>query len=350
MIQLSYKPYTLLKKHVFRIAGGARTSTPAVLVRLRFEGAEGFGEASMPPLYGESIASATGFLSQVDLSVFKDPLRTEDILGYIDDIAPGNPAVKAAVDIALHDLVGKLLGMPVHRYFGLSERSLPTSKTIGIDRPDIIRERVREASGFRYLKIKLGGDNDRGIIEAVRRETDKPLYIDANQGWKDRGEALEKILWLREEGAVFIEQPMPKTAFSDMEWLAPQSPLPLVGDEGIQRIPDVMTAKNFYHGINIKLMKSTGLREAFIMAMTARKAGLRVMLGCMSETSCAIAAASQLGALADWTDLDGNLGITNDPFDGHLLRDGLITQNKRPGIGLKTPEWEKIKADEQKTS
>ncbi|WP_461533318.1 dipeptide epimerase [Sinomicrobium sp.] len=346
MIQLSHKAYTLLKKHPFRIASGIRTSTPAVLVRLKYEGVEGFGEASMPPLYGESIASATAFLSKIDLSAFNDPLCTEDILSYINDVVPGNPAVKAAIDIALHDLTGKLLNIPIHQYFGLSARSLPTSKTIGIDRPEIIRKKVNEASKYKYLKVKLGGDNDHAIIEAIRKETDKPLYIDVNQGWKDRNEALEKILWLKEKGAIFIEQPMSKNAFSDMEWLASKSPLPIVGDEGIQRLPDIITAKNFYHGVNIKLMKSTGLREAFIMAMTARKAGLKVLLGCMSETSCAIAAASQLGTLADWIDLDGNLGITNNPFKGHMLKNGLIIQNKLPGIGLKTPQWNKIITNE----
>ncbi|MBC9796146.1 dipeptide epimerase [Sinomicrobium weinanense] len=345
MFSLSFKPYTLQKKHVFRIAGGARTSTPAVLVRLRFEGVEGFGEASMPPRYGESIATATDFLQRVDLSPFRDPFNTEEILHYVDKLAPGNPAVKASVDIALHDLIGKMLHLPLRSYFGLPQKELPTSKTIGIDTADIIRERVREAGNFRFLKIKLGGDNDREIINAVREETDKPLYIDANQGWKNREEALEKIAWLREENTVFIEQPMPKNALSDMEWLAARSPLPIVGDEGIQRFPDVMSAGNYYHAINIKLMKSTGLREAYKMAVTARAMGLRVMLGCMSETSCAIAAASQLGALADWIDLDGNLGIKNDPFSGPALQNGIITPNGIAGVGLVKPDWDKIEIE-----
>ncbi|WP_268223075.1 dipeptide epimerase [Sinomicrobium oceani] len=343
MISLSYIPYTLHKKHIFRIAGGARTNTPLVLVRLRYEGVEGFGEASMPPLYGESIATATDFLSRLDLSPFQDPFNTEDILEYTDRVAPGNPAVKAAVDIALHDLVGKLLGIPVHSCFGLARKELATSKTIGIDTAEIIRQRVREATDFSYLKIKLGGSNDREIIDTVREETAKPLYIDANQGWKHKEEALEKIAWLQEKNVVFIEQPMPKTAYDDMEWLAARSPLPIVGDEGIQRFSDVLTAGRFYHAINIKLMKSTGLREAFEMAVVARKTGLKVMLGCMSETSCAIAAASQLGALADWTDLDGNLAVTNDPFTGHVVEKGIIKPNGLPGIGLSTPDWNHIK-------
>ncbi|MGS2761005.1 dipeptide epimerase [Sinomicrobium sp. M5D2P9] len=347
MISLDYKPYTLYKKHVFRIAGGARTSTPVVLVRLRFDGVDGFGEASMPPLYGESITTATDFLSRVDLTPFKDPFNTEEILDYVDRIAPGNPAVKASLDIALHDLIGKLLHLPLHSYFGLPEKALATSKTIGIDTTDIIRKRVREARDFKFLKVKLGGENDREIIDTVREETDKPLYIDANQGWRKKEEALEKIEWLKDRNVIFIEQPMPKTSPGDMEWLVARSPLPLVGDESIQRFPDVITAGNYFHAINIKLMKSTGLREAFKMAVTARKTGLKVMLGCMSETSCAIAAASQLGALADWIDLDGNLGVKNDPFTAHTVENGIIKPSGLSGSGLVKPEWNKIKADEQ---
>ena len=347
MISLSYKPYTLYKKHVFRIAGSTRTSTPVVLVRLRFESVDGFGEASMPPLYGENIATATDFLSRVDLTPFKDPFNAEEILDYVDHIAPGNPAVKASIDIALHDLIGKLLHIPLHSYFGLPGKELVTSKTIGIDTADIIRERVREAHDFRFLKIKLGGENDREIIDTVRQETDKPLYIDANQGWKDKEKALDKIEWLRDQNVIFIEQPMPTTALKDMEWLVARSPLPLIGDESIQRFTDVISAGRYFHAINIKLMKSTGLREAYRMVSAARKTGLKIMLGCMSETSCAIAAASQLGAMADWIDLDGNLGIKNDPFTGHKVENGIIKPNGLPGLGLVTPNWDKIKPDVQ---
>lgn len=350
MIQLSFKPYILYKKHVFRIAGGARTSTPAVLVRLKYGNIEGFGEASMPPAYGENIKTATDFLRRTDLSSFKSPLNAEEILNYVDCIAPGNPAIKAAIDIALHDLIGKILDIPAHAYFGLPKKDLITSKTIGIDTAETIKKRVKEAEEFKMLKIKLGGNNDEEIVSAVRAVSNKPLYVDANQGWKNKAIALEKIEWLKERNVVFIEQPLPKTAFDDMQWLAAHSPLPIVGDEGIQRFPDLQTASNYYHAINIKLMKSTGLREAYKMATTAKMMGLKVMLGCMSETSCAIAAATQLGALADWIDLDGNLGIKNDPFRGHPVNNGIIHINDQPGIGLHNPEWHKIKSYEKPVS
>lgn len=342
MFSLSYKPYNLEKKHVFRIAGGARTSTPAILIQLKFDNYTGYGEASMPPLYGESFQTAINFLKKIDLSTFKNPFNTEDILNYIDAISPNNPAIKAAIDIALHDLIGQLLKIPLHSYFGLKNKELYTSKTIGIDTAKIIEERVIEAKKFKFLKVKLGGKNDKEIVDTIKKATNQPLFIDANQGWNSKEEALEKTFWLKELGAVFIEQPLPKTSYDDLTWLAAHSPLPIIGDEGIQRFSDVKNASNFYHGINIKLMKSTGLREAYKMAQTAKMMNLKVMLGCMSETSCAIGAAAQLGALADWVDLDGNLGIKNDPFTAHQVNQGVIHVNKNPGIGLANVDWKEI--------
>lgn len=342
MISVEIKPFLLNKKHVFRIAGGARTNTPVLLVKLTYNNIEGYGEASMPPLYGETIETAQIFIKTFDFSKFSSPLEINALLKSLDKHSPGNTAVKAAVDIALHDLLGKMANMPLYKYFNLPKKELKTSKTIGIDSAEIIEKRVEEAADFHYLKIKLGGNNDTEIINAVRNVSKKPLFIDANQGWTNKEEALEKIAWLKEIGAVFIEQPMPKKAFSDMEWLVARSTLPLIGDEGIQRLSDVKTASNFYHGINIKLMKSTGLKEAFEMANLAKSMNLKIMLGCMSETSCAIGAASHLGAMADWVDLDGNLGVTNDPYQGHKVINGCIHLNDNNGIGLINPDWNKI--------
>lgn len=342
MISIEIKPYVLNKKHVFRIAGGARTNTPVLLVKLKYENFIGYGEASMPPLYGETIDTAQVFIKSFDFSKFSSPLEIATIIKSLDQHASGNTAIKAAIDIALHDLLGKITRMPLYKYFKLDKKELRTSKTIGIDSAEIIEKRVEEAADFHYLKIKLGGNNDTEIIKAVRNVSEKPLFIDANQGWTNKEEALEKIEWLKELGAVFIEQPMPKHAYADMEWLVARSTLPLIGDEGIQRLEDVKTASNFYHGINIKLMKSTGLQEAFAMANLAKSMNLKIMLGCMSETSCAIGAASHLGAMADWVDLDGNLGVTNDPYQGHQVINGCIHLNDRNGIGLIDPNWNKI--------
>lgn len=342
MLTLAFKPYTLQLKHVFRIARGSRSTAPLMLIRLSYEGAHGYGEASMPPLYGESHASAHEFLSRLNLSQFSDPFDTESILSYVDGIAPGNPAAKAAVDIALHDLIGKLLGIPAHHYFGLPAAQRPTSMTIGIDSPEKMADRARAFTSFKYLKIKLGTENDRAMINAIRQVSSQPFFIDANQGWTDRHEALDTIHWLEEAGAVFIEQPMPKEDKAANAWLSARSPLPIVGDEGVQRLCDLKEASGIYHGINIKLMKCTGLREGFKMAVTAKALGMKVMLGCMSETSCAISAASQLSALADWIDLDGNLDAVNDPYTGTVVDNGLLTLSSSPGIGLEPANWEAL--------
>lgn len=342
MLTFTYKPYLLQLKRVFKIARGSRSSAPLILTRLAFEGYEGFGEASMPALYGESFESAIAFLSRVDLSSFRSPFETERILQYVNDIAPGNQAVKASIDIALHDLIGKMLQIPMHQYFGLPPAVMDTSMTIGIDTPEEMARRALEHAAFRHLKIKLGTAQDKNMIISIRAVTPAPFFIDANQGWKDREEALDMIHWLKERGTVFIEQPMLKENKKDLAWLRQHSPLPIIGDEGIQRLPDLEEAPSLYHGINIKLMKSTGLREGFKMAITAKALGLKVMLGCMSETSCAISAAAQLGALADWVDLDGNLEAVNDPYRGAFVSSGQLHTTGLPGLGLENPNWDAI--------
>ena len=345
MFQIKYLPYDLNMKYVFRIARGSRNSTPLLLTAIRFDDVVGYGEASMPPLYGESHESAIKFLSKVDLSGFKDPFDIDGIMNYVDSIEPGNTAAKASIDIALHDIAGKLSGKPCYKLFNLpGVSSVSTSKTIGIDSPDIIKERALEAKEFQFLKLKLGSERDKEIVNAIREVSDQALYIDANQGWKDKSQALENIYWLKEKGVIFIEQPMPVAMEEEMAWLKSKSPLPIVGDEGIQRLKDVKRADNFYHGINIKLVKSTGLNEGLKMAKLAKKKGLKVMLGCMSETSCLISAAFHLASLADWIDLDGNLGVTNNPYKGIETINGKLINNDIPGIGLIDPEsaWKKL--------
>jgi L-alanine-DL-glutamate epimerase-like enolase superfamily enzyme len=335
-MKLSFRPYDLQLRHTFTVSGFSRNTTPVVLTEIEYEGITGYGEASMPPYLGESHASVMGFLRRVDLGQFRDPFLMEEILGYLDNLAEGNPAAKASVDIALHDLMGKLVDQPLYRLWGLDPDKTPmTSFTIGIDTPEVVRVKTLEASSFKVLKVKLGGGNDREMINAVRSVTDVPLYVDVNQGWKDKHEALEMIHWLREQGIEFVEQPFPKAAIDDTAWLTEQSPLPIIADEALQRLPDVAAFRGIYSGINIKLMKSTGLREAHQMITVARALGMKVMIGCMTETSCAVSAASQLSPLVDWADLDGNLLIGNDIFEGVRVIDGKVTLNDWPGIGIK---------------
>lgn len=334
-MNLSFEPLHLNLKHVFTLANSSRSTTPVMLVKIEFEGITGHGEASMPPYLGESHETVTRFLTGLNLGQFTDPFLMDEILEYVDNREPGNTAAKAAIDIALHDLTGKILNMPWHKIWGFSSEKTPyTSYTIGIDNAEVIRLKVKEAASFKILKVKLGRDNDKEIIENIRRISDLPLGVDVNQGWTNKENALEMIFWLKEKGVEFIEQPLPKMNIKDMEWLSLRTPLPIIADEAVQRLSDVKGVLGLYSGINIKLMKCTGLREAHKMINLAHANNLKVMIGCMTETSCAISAAAQLSPKADWADLDGNLLISNDPFRGITVYDGKIILNDLPGIGV----------------
>ena len=335
-LRLSYEPYELQLRHTFTVSSYSRKATPGVQVRIDYEGFTGYGEASMPPYLGQSVETVTSFLSKVDMEQFRDPLQIDNILSYIDSLSPGDGAAKAAIDIALHDLVGKLIGLPWWRIWGLDASKTPdTTFTIGIDTPEVVREKTREcADRFNILKVKVGLDNDKEMIRTIREITDLPLAVDANQGWKDRAEALDEIFWLHENGVVMVEQPMAKERTEDNAWITERSPIPVFADEAIQRLADIPSIKGAYHGINIKLMKCTGMREAWKMVNYARAEGMKVMVGCMTETSCAVSAAAQLSPAVDFADLDGNLLITNDLFKGMEVIEGKITLSDLPGIGL----------------
>ena len=335
ILKLRFRPYDLQLKHVFTIANSSRTTTPVMLTEIEYDGLIGYGEASMPPYLGESQKTATEFLSRVDLSSFNDPFELEDIIEYIDSLSVGNHAAKASVDIALHDLVGKIVKQPWHKLWGLNRAKTPnTSFTIGIDTPEVVKEKVREADIYKILKVKLGRENDKEMIRTIRSVTNKPICVDVNQGWKDKQMALDMIQWLATQGVVFVEQPMSKLAVDDIAWLTQNSPLPIIADEAVQTDLDVAAASKAYSGINIKLMKCGGMRNAWKMANMAKTLGMKVMIGCMTETSCAISAAAQLSPLADWADLDGNLLISNDIYDGTKVIDGKITLSDLPGIGI----------------
>jgi L-alanine-DL-glutamate epimerase-like enolase superfamily enzyme len=334
-LNLSFEPYELKLKHAFNLAKYQRTTTPDVQVQLEYDGIIGYGEASMPPYLGESVASVMEFLGKLDLAQFSDPFRIEEIHDYMESVAPDNRAAKASVDIALHDLLGKIMGQPWYKIWGLNPNDTPnTSFTIGIDTAEVVRQKVDEASPYKVLKVKMGLDNDKELVEIIRSKTDVPICVDANQGWDDREKALEMCHWLAERNCLFVEQPFDKSRLDDAAWLKERSPLPLIADEAFQRLPDVMRMYGAYDGINIKLMKSTGLHEAYKMAVLARSLGMKVMLGCMTETSCAVTAAAQLAPMADFADLDGNLLISNDRFDGIKIENGKVIIPNRPGIGV----------------
>ena len=341
-MKLSFFPYELKLRHVFTVATYSRSTTPDIQVELEYDGVTGYGEASMPPYLAKELGtvdSVMEFLGRVArrLQDFSDPFQMEDILGAIDQMDEGNAAGKAAVDIALHDLVGKIMKQPWYRIWGLNPALAPsTTFTIGIDTADVVRQKTREcADRFNILKVKVGLDNDKEMISTIREVTNLPIAVDANQGWKDRQQALDMIFWLKEQGIVMVEQPMPKEQLDDIAWVTEHSPLPVFADESIQRLKDVEGLKGAFTGINIKLMKCTGMREAWKMLNTARALGMKVMVGCMTETSCAVSAAAQLSPAVDFADLDGNLLISNDRFSGVEVVGGKLTLPDRPGIGLK---------------
>ena len=333
-MKLSWEPYELELRHTFTVASYSRKTTPGVQVRIEYDGFTGHGEASMPPYLGHTVESVCAFLQKVDLGQFADPFQLEEIMAYVDSLSEGDAPAKAAVDIALHDLFGQLLGQPLFRIWGLDAAKAPsTTFTIGIDTPEVVREKTLECAGkFNILKVKVGLDNDEEMIKTIRSVTDLPLAVDANQGWKDRQKALDEIFWLAEQGVVMVEQPMPKERLDDIAWITEHSPVPIFADESIQRLRDIPAIKGAFSGVNIKLMKCTGLLEARKMLTYARAEGMKVMLGCMTETSCACTAAAHLSPGVDFADLDGNLLISNDLFEGMTVRDGRMIRPDRPGL------------------
>jgi L-alanine-DL-glutamate epimerase-like enolase superfamily enzyme len=338
-MKIDCNAYNLELKHPFSIAKFSRTSTPIMLIRLSYEhnGAviEGYGEASMVPYMGESVESAKTFLKKVDWKRFNAPFNFEEIKAYLDSLEKGHPAIKAAIDIALNDINGKILNKPCYEIYGANPLKMPlTSYTIGIDSPEIIKEKIADAKGFKVLKVKLGRDNDKEIISTIRGVSDLPLYVDANQGWTNKKDAIELIYWLHDNGVQLIEQPMDKSDLEGNAWLTGRSPIPILADEAVQRLADLDGLKGAYHGINIKLMKSGGMYEAYQMILKARSLGMKVLIGCMSETSCATQAGMALAPLCDWADLDGPWLTKNNPFITPIMENGKHQLNDQPGLGL----------------
>jgi L-Ala-D/L-Glu epimerase len=339
-MKLTYKKYDLQLKHPFRIAIVSRTFTPLVLVEIEHKGLVGYGECSMPPYLSENQGTAFAFYDKVvSHKVLEiensESIDIQNIMQKIDALAVGNSAAKAAIDIALYDLKGKLENKPVWQLVGSNPELMPvTSFTLGIDTPSVLRQKVAEGADFSVLKIKLGSENDREIIKTIREVTDKPLYTDANQGWKDPVFALDMVFWLKEQGVVLVEQPLPKHDLDGNARVTEGSPIPIIADESFQRFEDFPKIAAAFHGINIKLMKSTGLTEAQRMVAEARKRNMKIMVGCMSETSCGVLAGAALAPQCDFADLDTPWLVSNNPFEPPILRGGKIQLSNKNGLGL----------------
>ena len=321
-------------RHAWTIARGTSTSKRNVIVELREGGLVGRGEAAPNVRYGESAETVTAALEKLAPALDGDLRHFRVLSERIEEALPGNHAAKAALDIALHDLAGKRLGVPLYRMLGLDPSRMPiTSFSIGIDDPAAMAQKVRDAEPYPILKIKLGAQSVREMFGAVRSATPKTVRVDANEAWTP-DEALKHIEWLATQGVELVEQPLPAADVEGAKWLRQRSPLPLVADEALMMASDVPKLAEGYHGINVKLQKCGGIREALRIIETARSCGLKIMLGCMVETSVGIAAGAHLGPLVDWLDLDGNLLISADPFRGHPVVDGRIRLGDGPGLGV----------------
>jgi L-Ala-D/L-Glu epimerase len=333
-VELRARTVNLALAEEFGISRGSRTTQAVVQVELEHEGIVGRGEASPVSYHGESMASAAEFLSEAAPQLIgDDPFALEDIGSRLEDVE-GQTSAKAAVDAALHDWIGRRLELPVWRLLGLSPKAPATSYTIGIDTIDGTRDRVRRARGFRHLKVKVGGAEDLARLEAVRAESTSPMRVDANEGWTLEL-ARELMPALVELGVELVEQPFPAEdvdSFRALRELGPRPPV--VVDEGVHDLSDIAPVAEYAEGINVKLAKSGGLREAVRMIHAARALGLHVMIGCMIESQLGVAPAAAIASLADWTDLDGHLLLADEPYSGLLLFDGRVLPNDEPGLGL----------------
>jgi L-alanine-DL-glutamate epimerase-like enolase superfamily enzyme len=301
------------------------------------DGITGHGEGAPIVRYHEDAEGARQAVESVrGLLLAADPMQFDKVMAAVFGRVEGAWAGKAAIDIALMDWVGQKLGIPLYSYFGLDRGDAPvTTFSIGIDTPEITRQKTREAADFPVLKVKVGLATDEPTIEAVRSVTSKPLRVDANEGWRDKEEAVRKINWLEKQGVEFIEQPMPAEMVEETRWVRARVHIPIIADEACRHASDIPKLKDAYDGINIKLDKSGGLLEAWRMIAVAKSLRMKTMLGCMVSSSVSVTAAAHLSPLVDYADLDGNLLIANDPFTGVKVEKGKLILPERPGLGLR---------------
>jgi len=335
--RLSVSQKRLLLRHTWTISRNSSDFKDNVFVRIERDGVVGWGEAAPNVRYGQSVEQTIGAIEKA-----KPLIEAGDWLHYVDlreqweRAIPDQSCACAALDIAILDWVGRKLNVPLYRLFGLDASKAPvTTFSIGIDTPEVVRQKVREAKDFPVLKIKVGTENDARIVAAVREATDRPLRVDANEGWHDKEQALEKIRWLQRMGVELIEQPLPAAMVEETAWLRERVDIPIIADEAVKRAGDIPRLAGAYDGINVKLMKAGGIQEAIRMIHMARALGLKIMLGCMIESSVAVSAAAHLSPLVDYADLDGNLLISNDPFAGVIVEHGKLILNDRPGLGIR---------------
>jgi L-Ala-D/L-Glu epimerase / N-acetyl-D-glutamate racemase len=339
-MQLTWEPFTLDLKTTFRIAHGASDRRHNVFVHLRPDdsgnaGLEGVGEAAGVPYFGETQEGIIAYLENLTSSLAGewswDPFLMEDTL---ESLPPGSLAARNAIDLALHDLMGKQLGQPLYRLLGLNPQKTPlTSFTVSINEPALVAERAIQ-SKMPIIKIKLGGEDDKETVSAVRRSTQARIRLDANAGWS-REQAAQLIPRLAQYDLEFIEQPLAVGDIEGLRWLRAQKlGAPIFADENIRTAQDVAAHAGAVDGIVVKLMKSTGIRQALRLIHTAHALDMQVMIGCMVESSLGVTAAAHLSPLCEFADLDAPLLIGNDPYVGLTYQGARLILPDRPGLGV----------------
>jgi L-alanine-DL-glutamate epimerase-like enolase superfamily enzyme len=326
----------LRTRHPFIIARGGQSDYRTVWVRLRdADGNEGWGEAAPTKFYGETTESVLAALDLYAGLLPTDPFDLEEAEKRCGLLLRRNPAARAALSSAMHDLVGKRLGLPVYRLWGLDPAGAPRSTfTIGLDTPERIRAKVLEAKQYPILKIKLGTDRDMEILRTIRDATDKEIRVDANCGWTVK-RAIQMLPVLKEFGVTVLEQPLPPSELEGLAEVTRRSEVPVIADESCETATDIPPLVGKVDGINIKLAKCGSLREAIRMIAVARAHGLTVMVGCMIESSIGITAAAHFSPLVDIVDLDGAALLADDPFVGASIDGGQVSLPSSPGLGLR---------------
>lgn len=335
--KLTYEPLVLSLRHTFTISRGSKDQANNLLVKVKKDGIEGIGEAAPNAHYGESVESAATFLEKINLARLDNPFDLDALWKLFDKSGIGEYAARAAVEMAVADWIGKKLNLPLHRLWNAPSTVGPRSSvTIGIDSPNLIKKRVEEAENFPVLKVKLGGTDDEETIRLIRNVTDKTLWVDANEGWCNYRKAARMVDLLSELNVELIEQPMPASQIDDLEKLKRNSSVPIIADEGFTGTESLVEIARIYDGINIKLMKIGSMSRALKTISLARKQNLKIMIGCMVESSVANTAAAVVSQWADYADLDGPFLVSDDPFQGFTLDENArVTLNDLPGLGVK---------------
>ena len=334
-MHIDAKPIDLKLTVPFRISRNVQYTSPNAIVQINHEEFTGLGEAAPDGYYGESLESMLACVSLFAGNLGDDPFAIEDILNRLDEIIGLNPSAKAAVDMALYDLVGKVLNVPVYKLLGLNPQHTPhTSFTLGIDTPENMAKKAMLAHDYPILKVKVGTKHDLDNLKAIREVSSATIRVDANTAWTPK-EAIRNINALAPYNIEFVEQPVAAHDLDGLRLIRENVPVPIIADESCVTVDDIPRVAGCVDGINIKLMKCGGLRNALKMIHTARAHNLQVMIGCMIESSLAITAAAHLTPLVDYADLDGHLLIDNDPYTGVTVEKGKLILPDGPGLGVK---------------